>query len=343
MDTFVEQLQLRVTDARVNGIRLCVTGTGSKLAMAANPEAEPVNMRDHAGIISYEPSELVVRVRAGTRLDELEKVLAEHGQYLPFDPPRFNGDGSVGGAVAAGLSGPGLPYLGGARDYVLGCRMINGYGEAMRFGGEVMKNVAGYDVPRLMTGSRGQLGILTDVSLKVLPIPEQTMTLQLQAGAELAERGFAEMRQRFDEISGMLFDGENMLIRVQGYEAAVNRAVREIGGEQVDNSAWQQLRDHEHNFFDLKQPLYRVSVPVDTSFDLLSGRQLVDWGGALRWVQDIEPTDADIEQVRQSGGYIHRFRPGTESAGIEITEKHHPLLDRIREAFDPDSVFRSEG
>ncbi|MBP8873605.1 MAG: glycolate oxidase subunit GlcE, partial [Polaromonas sp.] len=274
------------------------------------------------GISSYEPSELVVTVKAGTPLAELESVLAEKNQCLPFEPPHFgqtwagerimpNFAGSqttVGGMVAAGLSGPARASSGALRDYVLGVDIINGKGEALHFGGTVMKNVAGYDVSRLMAGSMGTLGLITEVSLKVLPIAPAEATLKFACSQQEAISMLNTWGGKPLPLNASCWVKESgseqgkgvLYVRLRGAVAAVNAAINSMGGE-LQNAAsgnatvsadWQALRNQTLPFFKLNEgeSLWRLSVP-DTTPDLqLDGLEahrgtLVEWHGGLRWVK----------------------------------------------------------
>ncbi len=181
-----EALEARVEAAIADRTPLAIIGGGSKQFMGRSIQAEDFDVGAHQGIVSHEPSELVVTVRAGTPLEILETALAERGQMLPFEPPRFGERATIGGTIACGISGPRRPYAGAARDFVLGVKLLNGRGEILRFGGQVMKNVAGYDISRLMTGAMGTLGALLEVSLKVLPTPAATQTVSFETAPAAA-------------------------------------------------------------------------------------------------------------------------------------------------------------
>lgn len=338
------QLADRVREAAETGAPLNISGGGSKIFYGRTPVGEPLDVSPHRGIVNYEPTELVLTARAGTPLTELEAALSEAGQMMPFDPPRFGGDATLGGAISAGLSGPGRPWRGAARDLVLGVRLINGHGEHLRFGGEVMKNVAGYDVSRVVTGAMGTLGVITEVSMKVLPAPEAEVTLRLECdnreGAARVEQGY----RKGLPVSGAAHDGEHLYLRLSGARSAVDGGADLIGGDRMDPGAdwWQALRDQTHPFFTADgPPLWRISLPPLAPDLNLAGSMLLDWNGQLRWLR----TDADAEHIRREtsalGGHATLFRGG-EREGAVFHPLPAPLMTlhrRMKNAFDPAGLF----
>ncbi|MCI0913926.1 MULTISPECIES: glycolate oxidase subunit GlcE [Pseudomonas] len=317
---------------------LRIQGSNSKAMLGRPVAGEIVDTRRHRGIVSYDPTELVLTARAGTPLQEIEATLFEAGQMLPCEPPHFGAGATLGGAVAAGLSGPRRPWAGSVRDYVLGTRVITGHGKLLRFGGEVMKNVAGYDVSRLMAGSFGCLGLLTEVSLKVLPRPRQCLSLRLpmdrhQALAELVEWG-----QQPLPISAACHDGEALYLRLEGGEGSVQSARQRLGGDVLDSRFWSELREQRLAFFDGDEPLWRLSVPIDTAELDLPGRQLIDWGGAQRWLKSSAPASVIREQVAKAGGHATGFTPGEHSSAplpAALMRYHHALKRQL----DPQGLF----
>jgi glycolate oxidase FAD binding subunit len=337
-----ETLKARVEAAIADRTPLAIVGGGSKRFMGRSVQAENFDVGAHQGIVSHEPSELVVTVRAGTPLEILETALAEQGQMLPFEPPRFGESATLGGTIACGLSGPRRPYAGAARDFVLGVKLLNGRGEILRFGGQVMKNVAGYDISRLMTGAMGTLGALLEVSLKVLPTPAATQTLSFEMAPAAAIQRMNEWAGRPLPLSGACHDGERLYLRLSGTPGGVSTAATRVGGEAVDGGDfWRDLREQQLAFFGGESPLWRLSVPAAAPPLALPGETLIDWGGALRWLR----SDADPDSIRAvasaAGGHAVLFRGGDRTA-----EVFHPLpaklLDihrRLKTAFDPDGVF----
>ncbi len=295
MDAALSRLVEQVQAARAARTALDIRGGHTKGFYGGSPRGEPLDVKPLAGISSYEPTELVVTARGGTPLAELEAALAEKGQCLPFEPPRFGDTGTVGGMVAAGLAGPARAAVGSVRDYVLGATLLNGRAEVLSFGGTVMKNVAGYDVSRILAGSMGILGVICEVSLKVLPVAPATVTLRLEMDAATAIRRVNEWGGQPLPLNASAWWEGTLVIRLSGATAAVRAAAAKIGGEVVEpamaSAFWAGLRDHRDEFFlgalralEGGAGLWRFSVPATTAPLALSGEQLVEWGGAQRWV-----------------------------------------------------------
>ena len=342
----------QVKAARAAGTKLCIRGGDTKRWYGGEPVGEPLDTTGLTGISSYEPTELVVTARAGTRLAELEAALAETGQCLAFEPPRFGGGGTVGGMVAAGLAGPSRATAGGVRDHVLGLTMLNGKAEVLSFGGQVMKNVAGYDVSRLMVGSLGVLGVICEVSLKVLPKPPATATLrfevdQAQALALLNDWGGHPL-----PLSASAWWSGMLVLRLAGASAAVASAVQQLGGEAIEPALaatfWNGLRDQSDEFFagaakavDAGATLWRLSVPQTAPVLKLSGEQLVEWGGAQRWLCTTAPASLIRDAASAAGGHATMFRSRDKKAGV-FAPLSPPLLAihrNLKAAFDPDGLF----
>lgn len=338
----VEQVAAAIADDQP----LAIEGSASK-AFYGNPtQGRVVSTLDHRGIVNYEPTELVLTARAGTPIDEIEAALADKGQRLAFEPPHFNGGGSVGGMVAAGLSGPARPYAGAVRDMVLGIRLINGRAETMRFGGEVMKNVAGYDVARLNTGALGTLGIITEVSLKVLPAMPATATLRLAAAPGDCHRLSEQWLRAGRPLTGMLHDGDQLHVRFEGTASAVEDAQAALGGEMMEASDaaafWQSIRDHRHAFFTAdERPLWRLALPPGVDPADFGGSVLVDWSGQQLWLRGREDADALRAQAAAVGGSATLFRgelPGV-AAFAPLDAVKAQLHRHIKQAFDPHGVL----
>jgi glycolate oxidase FAD binding subunit len=293
----------QVNDAISQRQPLLIRGGDSKARLGRPVQGEQLDTREHRGIVTYDPTELVVTVRAGTSLTELEQVLDANGQHLACEPPHLGADATVGGMVAAGLSGPRRPWAGSVRDFVLGTRVITGHGKHLRFGGEVMKNVAGYDLSRLMAGSLGCLGVLTEVSLKVLPKPRATANLRLAVGLDEALRKLGEWGQQPLPISAACHDGEHLHLRLEGGEGSVASARDRLGCETVEPGFWEDLREQHLPFFGESRPLWRISLPNDTPTLDLPGSQLVDWGGAQRWLKSDAPATHIRAIVERAGGH----------------------------------------
>lgn len=337
------ELQQEVAAAIAAGTPLNLTAGDSKRFYGGQIQGIPLMLDGHRGVINYEPKELVLTARAGTALDEIESVLGEQRQMLAFEPPHFGERATLGGTIACGLSGPRRPFAGSARDFVLGVRIINGKGEILRFGGEVMKNVAGYDVSRLMCGALGTLGILLEISLKVLPMPDCEITL-------IQERTPAEAISAMNRWAGMplpitaaCYDGTALYLRLSGESEAVAAGKSLIGGSaDTDlNRFWFDLREHRLDFFSSADPLWRLSLPAQTPPLELPGKQLIDWGGAQRWLLSDAPPATIRKATEIVGGHATLFRNAADRSDV-----FHPLAGplnslhlRLKRAFDPKQIF----
>ncbi len=340
-----KDIQATVRAASAEGTLLQIHGGNSKAFYGRKTTGQPLDVSDHAGIISYEPTELVITARAGTRLQDIESTLAESNQILPFEPPHFGEGATLGGAVASGLSGPARPYAGAVRDFMLGVVCINGEGEHLSFGGQVMKNVAGYDISRLMAGAMGTLGVMLELSLKVLPKPMHELTLMFSVDAATAIEKMTAWALQPLPISAACHDGEILRVRLSGSESGVSSAHRKIGGETVADgeSYWQALREHRLPYFSSKQPLWRLSVPATTAATSTDGQWMLDWGGAQRWCVSDIPAEMIRQQVSSVGGHAVLFRGGDRTSDV-----FHPLSPslvtlhrRLKDAFDPKRVLNS--
>ncbi|MGJ7518453.1 glycolate oxidase subunit GlcE [Pseudomonas baetica] len=303
----------QVNQALENATPLRIQGANSKAFLGRIVAGEILDTRVHRGIVSYDPTELVITVRCGTPLAELTQVLDDAQQMLPCEPPAFGDDATVGGMIACGLSGPRRPWSGSVRDFVLGTRVITGLGKHLRFGGEVMKNVAGYDLSRLMAGSYGTLGLITEVSLKVLPKPRQALSISLEMDSERALKQLAQWGQQPLPISAACHDGERLHLRLEGGDGSVAAAHDRLGGERLDSAFWSDLNEQRLPFFDEDQPLWRLSLPNNTPKLSLPGRQLIDWGGAQRWLK----SDAEASFIRKV----------VDEVGGHVTCYSHSLVD----------------
>jgi glycolate oxidase FAD binding subunit len=364
LDPALAPLVDRVRAAADAGAQLGIRGGGTKDFYGEPSDGEPFDVTGFSGISSHEPSELVVTVRGGTPLAELEAALAEHGQCLPFEPPHFGDDdtssngarrgATVGGMVAAGLAGPARAAVGSVRDYVLGATLLNGRGEILSFGGQVMKNVAGYDVSRLLAGSMGILGVILEVSLKVLPRPRATATLRFRLEQQEAIDRINEWGRQPLPINASAWWDDTLIVRLAGAAAAVEAAAAALGGERIEPALaaafWSGLRDHHDEFFVGAHramrnadgsALWRLSVPPTTSPLSLSGQQLIEWGGAQRWLCTTTAPAQVREAAARAGGHATLFASHPRSRNVFAPLKSP--LDRIhrelKKAFDPAGVF----
>lgn len=355
----IEQVRAAASDAR----KLCIRGAGSKDFYGGAPQGEWLDVSALRGISRYEPTEMVITARAGTPLTEIEAALAEEGQTLGFEPPRFDGRATLGGAIASGLSGPARLSCGPARDFVLGAVMLNGRAELLRFGGQVMKNVAGYDVSRVLTGSLGILGVICEVSLKVLPRAPATRTLAFECPEAEAVQWVHQWMGRALPVHASVWQEGRLRVRLAGAKAAVLSAAdwlaQEWGSTPVDpsqaDSDWLALRDQTDPFFEraiaaLHEPgaprdlrLWRISMPPTQPPLELPGRTLVEWAGAQRWLL----SDADDAAVRakaaRAGGHasIYRARERPVDFQSALPENLMQLHKSLKQAFDPKGIFNS--
>jgi len=352
MDAALARLVDQVQTARVANGHFRIVGGGTKDFYGNALQGELLDVRPLAGISSYEPTELVVTVRAGTALVELEAVLAERGQHLAFEPPRLGAGSTVGGMIAAGLAGPARAAAGSVRDHLLGATLLNGKGEVLSFGGQVMKNVAGYDVSRVLAGSMGVLGVVCEVSLKVLPMPTATATLRQECDQAAALQKLNAWGGEPLPITASAWWDGTLVARLAGARAAVEAACRQLGGEAIEPTLaatfWQGLRDQRDELFlsalkavDGGAALWRLAVAQTAPPIALPGEELVEWGGAQRWLCTPLAAAAVRDAASAAGGHATLFRSRDKSAGA-----FHPLTaplarfhEALKKAFDPDRVF----
>lgn len=344
MTSDIAEIRSRLQQAIAEHRPLEILGGGSKRFLGREPFGSVLEIAGHRRIVDYQPSELMLTARAGTPLQDIERLLTEQGQMLAFEPPHFGATATLGGTIACGFSGPRRPYVGAARDFVLGVVCLSGKGERLRFGGQVMKNVAGFDISRLMAGAMGTLGVLLEISLKVLPRPESEATVARRLSVTQALDLMNRLAGRPLPISAASFDGEDMLLRLSGVPSAVAAAEKAIGGDRVPQGGdhWHKLREHELPFFYPRdKPLWRLSLaPASPPLDL-AGEWFFDWGGAQRWLK----TDADPTLVRQAavaaGGHATLFRGEDRSSEIftPLSPPIRELHQRLKQAFDPCGIF----
>jgi glycolate oxidase FAD binding subunit len=351
-DPALSRLKDQVAHACAHRSPLEIRGGGTKLFYGEPPAGELLDVSALSGITSYEPTELVVTARAGTPLRELETLLESQGQCLPFEPPRFADGGTLGGMVAAGLSGPARASVGSVRDHLLGVTLLNGRGEILSFGGQVAKNVAGYDVSRLMAGSLGILGIICEVSLKVLPASVATATLEFDCDERQALDYLASWAPQPLPINATAWHGGRLHVRLAGARAAVAAACSRLDGVQVPpaqaNAWWLSVRDQCEPFFALTaaeaaagKMLWRLSVPATTAALQLPGDQFIEWNGAQRWWK----TDANSAAVRvlaaKAGGHATLMRAADKSGGVfaPLNDVLMRIHRGLKSAFDPDGIF----
>ncbi|MDD5580201.1 MAG: glycolate oxidase subunit GlcE [Methylobacter sp.] len=337
-------LQATVKEALAKKYSLAILGGSSKsFLQSAKADAE-LNLASHKGVLGYEPGELFITARAGTPLAEIENLLAAHNQMLASEPPHFSKgekQATLGGTMACGFSGPRRPFAGSLRDHVLGVRILNGEGELLQFGGQVMKNVAGFDVSRLMAGARGTLGALLEITIKVLPKPECEETLLFECPPADAPKRMSGFALRSLPVSALAWFDGYIFLRLAGTETAVRAAHAQTGGEIAADSAnfWHGLREHTHPFFRHHQPLWRLSLPPASDVFIPEKEVSIDWRGGLRWWHTDKPAEEVEAIARKQGGYAYLFRDIAPVIGPKPPAELLKLHQRLKNSFDPHGIF----
>ena len=343
MGELQQELIDQVSDAAAAGRSLRIQGGDSKRSYGRPVAGTTLDVASHRGIIDYTPAELVISARAGTPLAELEAMLAGAGQMLPFEPPHLGSTATLGGTIACGLSGPRRPYAGAARDFVLGVNCINGKGDYLRFGGQVMKNVAGYDLSRTLAGSFGTLAVLLDIHLKVLPRPEHEITLIRSCSQSEAIQLCNRWAALPLPLSAACHHDGQLLIRLSGTERGIDASARQLGGTRMDHGAgfWQQLREQQLPVFTSHANLWRLSVPPYTPELPLRGEWLLDWGGAQRWLASDQPAEEIRSAVTRAGGHATWWRGAPTQADVfqPLPAALLALHRRIKHSFDPSGIL----
>ncbi len=341
MQQAIETFSNTIRSAAARRTPLRIRGSGSKDFYGVTLKGEVLDTRAWSGIVDYEPTELVLTARAGTPLKEIEATLASRGQMLAFEPAHFGPGATLGGCVASGFSGPRRAASGSVRDFVLGVRMLDGQGEELRFGGQVMKNVAGYDLSRLVTASFGTLGLITEVSLKVLPVPEEERTLGFEMDDSTAIDNMNRWAGRPLPISATCHAGNLLRVRLSGAAPAVAAAAKKLGGEILadGNSFWTSVREQTHPFFSGAGTLWRMSVKSTTD-PLILGPQLIEWNGSLRWIFADHATTRMHDAAAAAGGHATLFRGQGKIGGIQrLTPSNLALHRKLKHAMDPAGIF----
>lgn len=348
MTDYPQEFVDRIANARASGTSLYIqSGNSKRHWLGRAPEGQTLDASSHSGVVDYQPSELVITARAGTTIAELTAVTANENQYLACEPPALSGRATLGGSLACNLSGPGRPWAGALRDHVLGVQLINGKAECLNFGGQVMKNVAGYDVSRLQAGALGTLGLITQVSMKVLPKPETTTTLCFEMNATDALQQMLQHATEPRPLSGAAWLGEVLYLRLSGAEAAVRTTAKLWGGEQHDDhSIWPELQ--ELSFLpnetsvtmagDTCAPVFRQSVAPTTALADITPLAL-NWAGAQRWyIGDSATLQTNTDN---GGGHLQCFTGGNRSqeVGPALDSVQQTLHKRIKAAMDPDNIL----
>jgi glycolate oxidase FAD binding subunit len=337
------ELTERVQAAAAARTPLAICGSGSKTFYGRALRGVPLALEEHTGVVDYDPQELVLTARSGTPLQEIETLLEQAGQHLPFEPPHFGSAATFGGTIACGLAGPARASAGPMRDFVLGVRVLTGQGEVLNFGGRVMKNVAGYDVTRLMVGALGTLGVLLEVAVKVLPRAPGELTLAYELDAADAIARMNDWALTPLPVSATAWVAGRLYVRLQGSQVALLEARRRMGGENLAAAEdfWRSIKEHTHAFFDGAPTLWRVSLPAESALFELPGRTLIEWAGTQRW---IVPTDATLDLYAPSahaGGFATRFR-SRDAAADRFAPLPAALMRVHRElkrTFDPQAIL----
>jgi glycolate oxidase FAD binding subunit len=335
-ESFIE----RVRQARAAHTAIHIVGGNTKSWLGRRIEAQPLEVAAHAGIVEYVPEELVLTARSGTTLEEIEKTLAAHQQQLGFEPPRFGPLATIGGTLASNLSGPARPWLGSVRDALLGIRIVSGRGEQLRFGGKVIKNVAGFDIARLQAGAHGAFGVLTEVSLKVLPRPERCATIVQVCDANGAIERMTQLAAQPAPLSGAAWVDGLLYVRLSGTDGAVAASMRRFGGDSLADAApfWRDLKELALPFFAGHGPLWRFSVKPSASVREELGAWLLDWGGAQRYLR----TTAERSTLEReaAGGHVTQLRGrNDDDFAQEPSPPIRALHSRLKQAFDPDRIL----
>jgi len=320
---------------------LRIVGGDTKAFYGRAVAAEPLAVAGNCGIVAYDPSELVITARAGTPIGAIEARLDEAGQQLAFEPPILGPASTLGGVVAAGLSGPRRPFAGGVRDCVLGATILDGRGRVLRFGGQVFKNVAGFDAFRLMAGAHGSLGVILEVSLRVTPRPRREIALAFKMPSEAARARLTELMRRPTPLSGAFHEGARLRLRLSGGEAAVEALAAELGGEPEPLDVWEEIRDFRHPALAGDGPLWRLSLPQTAATPPIGDLVAWDWAGSLRWLASDAAPAAVWQAAAAAGGHATLWR-GT-APGAEVFQPLAPavlaLHRRLKAAFDPAGVL----
>ena len=340
----LEEIRAGLREAVSSKQGLSLVGGGTKAFLRPPSQSPVLSLTAYRGIVDYAPAELVAVVRAGTPLQTLTDALAGEGQQLAFEPPHTGAASTVGGVISAGFSGPARPYTAAVRDHVLGIKLLAVTGEVLRFGGRVMKNVAGYDVSRLVVGAWGAFGPVLEVALRVVPKPAVERCLCCALPSAEAWPWVARSLSRHWPITGLCYDGTQLHLRLAGSAAAVESACRALGAQLGEESPefWARLRDWQLPFFADPRPLWRVVLPLAAPDPGLSGLTLTDWGGAQRWLKTDAPPDEIRTRVAAAGGNAWPFDRRFATRSRDLQPARLQLEARLRHSFDPDGIFNPE-
>jgi len=321
---------------------LKIVAGNSKHFYGRNIQAKTLSLQRHFGIEEYEPSELYITARSGTSLHEINQTIAEQNQILPCEPALFGNQATIGGLIASGLSGPRRASAGSVRDCILGTKIINGNGQPLSFGGRVMKNVAGFDVSRLMCGALGTLGVITSVTMRLLPMPEEEQTLVLNIDCAAAIKLMNQWASTPAPISATFYDGENLFFRLSSSHTAIEACKKKIGGDVIENSGdfWNSIKEQSHAFFQHDDPLWRLSVPPSTHDLNLPGKNAMEWNGALRWYCGDCAESAIRSKASEIGGQASLYKgTNVESIFHPLSETSMKIHKNLKHVLDPVGIL----
>ena len=339
-------LQQQISDAAKNAQSLQIIGNNSKAFYGcdvSSTDAIPLHVADHKGVLDYQPSELTITARAGTPIKDIIDLLAEHGQMLPFEPPCFDNRATLGGCIATALSGPRRPWTGPVRDYVIGTRILTGDGKEIRLGGKVMKNVAGYDLFRPMAGALGTLGLILDITVKLLPLPEHEISFAITSDNNNIQPRLHDWRRCSLPLSAASFYQGQLSIRLSGSASSIDDAMSKLPSarKETSNDYWKILNEQQLSFFDDDSPLYRLVVPTNAAYDTFDGECLTDWGGALRWIKSSLSFEDVQKHAAELGGtaLVYRHSKQGEDVFSPIADGLFELHKRIKKVMDPAGIL----
>ena len=343
MGDISNQLVKAVSAAAKSRTKLSIQGANSKHFLGRESGGEPLSIVEHSGIIDYQPIELVLTARAGTRLLAINNALQEHKQMLPFEGPACGGNATLGGTLACDISGPSRPWRGSVRDSTLGLRLINGRGEHLKFGGQVLKNVAGYDVSRLQAGAMGTLGVITEITFRVLPKPVASVTLITAMGASDAIIRMNRLMGRPLPLSGAAWVDDTLYLRLEGTESAIAAGIQRIKADKQSEShpIWERIRDQSLEFFLGDIATWRFSVDSTSQQRLVNQPWLIDWGGAQRWLRGSYDKGELEMMAHEMHGHVSLFRHGDRKSDVfnTLTPAMEKLQRNLKNAFDPNGIL----
>ncbi len=342
MNDYAQEIADKILTAYQQKQPLKITSGKTKQFYGRKINAEILNVKNHSGVVEYEPSELYITARSGTPLSEIERIIDHKNQILPFEPPRFGASATIGGTVACGLSGPRRAYSGSLSDCILGADVINGKGEQLHFGGRVMKNVAGYDVSRLMCGALGTLGVITSITLRLLPKPENEQTITFETSCTEAIEKMNQWANTPLPISATFHDMNTLYVRLSGSPSTIKSSAKEMQGEFIEKNEtfWETVKKHKHPFFDTELPLWRISVPPSTPELNIQGECLMEWSGALRWYATDSDERAIRTEVERVGGQATLFKGNsTQNIFHPLSKASMKFHKHLKQVMDPGYIL----